>query len=114
MDDAVETFFLNLFHEGRLAAFAPVTWLSRRDITVIRPLVLCRERELVSDVQRAGLPVVKSRCPADGISERQHIKQYVRQKEEEYPGFLSRTFTAMQNADVSGLMPGTGNNDGRE
>lgn len=108
MDDAVETLFLNLFHEGRIAAFAPVTYLSRKDITQIRPLILCTEQEIAADVRRRGLPVVKSACPMDGVSQRQHIKEFIQQKEEEYPGFLHRTFTAMQQADVSHLMPGTG------
>ena len=37
-DDAVETFFLSLFYEGRLSCFQPVTYLDRMDITQIRPL----------------------------------------------------------------------------
>lgn len=108
MDDVVETLFLNLFHEGRLAAFAPVTYLSRKDITMIRPLILCTEQEVDSATRRASLPVVKSLCPVDGVSERQNIKNFIRQKEVEYPGFLHRTFTAMQNADISQLMPDRG------
>ena len=38
-DDAIETFMLNLFNEGRLAAFLPVTYLSRKKTTLIRPLL---------------------------------------------------------------------------
>ena len=34
-DDAVETFFLSLFYEGRLSCFQPVTWLDRTGITQI-------------------------------------------------------------------------------
>jgi Predicted ATPase of the PP-loop superfamily implicated in cell cycle control len=103
MDDAVETFFLNLFHEGRMAAFYPKTWLSRKEITAIRPLILCTEAEVQSAANRQALPVVKSRCPVDGVSERQNIKNFIVQKEREYPGFLQRTFTAMQNGNISGL-----------
>lgn len=36
-DDAVETFVMNLFNEGRIGCFSPVTYLSRKDITVLRP-----------------------------------------------------------------------------
>ena len=39
-DDAVETFFLSLFYEGRLSCFHPVTYLDRMDITQIRPPAL--------------------------------------------------------------------------
>ena len=38
-DDVVETFMLNLFFEGRIGAFRPVTYLSRKDLTMIRPLI---------------------------------------------------------------------------
>ncbi len=53
LDDAIETFYLNLFGEGRLACFAPVTWLSRREITVIRPMVLATEREVAAAARGA-------------------------------------------------------------
>ena len=42
-DDAVETFFLSLFYEGRLSCFQPVTYLDRTGITQIRPLLYCGE-----------------------------------------------------------------------
>ena len=36
-DDAVETFLMNLFYGGSVGCFSPKTWLSRKEITVIRP-----------------------------------------------------------------------------
>lgn len=103
MDDAVETFFLNLFHEGRLGAFQPVTYLSRKDITMIRPLILCAERDVAAATRRETLPVVKSRCPADGNTERERIKEFCAEMESRHRGFLRRTFGAMQRGDLSGL-----------
>lgn len=103
MDDAVETFFLNLFHEGRIASFAPKSYLSRKDLTLIRPLVLCTEREVAAAVRRTELPVVKSLCPMDGNSERENIKEFIREMDKRYPDFLARTFTALKQGDVSGF-----------
>ncbi len=103
MDDVVETFFMNLFNEGRLAAFAPSTYLSRKNITMIRPLIFCEEREIENAVRRSELPVVKSACPMDGHSERQRLLDFLTEKEKDYPGFLRRTFTALQSGNVSGL-----------
>ena len=103
MNDAVETLFLNLFHQGRLESFRPKTYLSRKDITMIRPLVLCSEEELQSYVFRLGLPVIKSSCPKEGNSERDVVKRFIREQEHDYPGFLQRTFRAMQNGDISGF-----------
>ena len=45
-EDVLETFFLSLFYEGRLGCFSPVTYLSRRDIHVIRPMIYLPEGEI--------------------------------------------------------------------
>ncbi len=103
MDDAVETFFMNLFHEGRIGSFQPVSYLSRKDITMIRPLVLCREQEILNALRRENLPTVKSECPKDGCSERQNIKEFIRQKETEYENLTVKTFGAMVRGDISGF-----------
>ncbi|MEG1384118.1 MAG: ATP-binding protein [Oscillospiraceae bacterium] len=110
MNDAVETFYMNLFQEGRIAAFSPISYLSRKELYMIRPLILCEESEIANAVSRSGLPVLKSNCPMDGVSERQRTKEFVSQKEREYPGFLNRTFTAMQSGNVSGLGANSENN----
>ena len=52
LDDAIETFYMNLWREGRIGCFSPVTYLSRKDITMIRPMLLANE----SDVRHAALP----------------------------------------------------------
>ncbi len=103
MNDAVETFFMNLFREGRIASFSPVSYLSRKELYMIRPMILCTEAEVASAAARAKLPVVTSPCPMDRTSERAQIKKYISDMSAQYPDFLSRTFTALQNAHVSGL-----------
>ena len=45
-DDVVETFMLNLFYEGRLGCFSPVTYLSRVGIKLIRPMIYMPEKEV--------------------------------------------------------------------
>ena len=52
-DDVVETFMLNLFFEGRIGAFRPVTYLSRKDLTMIRPLIYTPEKEIKSFAKSA-------------------------------------------------------------
>ena len=103
MNDSVETLFLNLFHEGRFESFKPKTYLSRKKITLIRPLVLCEEKQLLAYVKYHKLPIIKSRCPVDGYTERENIKRFITEKEYEYPGFLNRTFYSMQRDGISGF-----------
>ena len=59
-DDAVETFMLNLFFEGRIGCFSPVSYLSRRKIRLIRPLLYLPEKDIRYFAQKMDLPVVKS------------------------------------------------------
>ena len=49
-DDAVETFMLNLFHEGRIGCFSPVSYLSNTDLHMIRPLIYAKEKAIKSYV----------------------------------------------------------------
>ena len=79
-NDVVETFMLNLFKEGRIGCFAPVTYLSRKDLTMIRPLVFAPEKEISAAIRKNGLPVVKSICPADGATAREEMKSFLLKK----------------------------------
>lgn len=102
-DDAVETFIMNLFHEGRVGCFQPVTYLSRKDITLIRPLIFAPEKDVSSAVRRNGLPVVKSKCPVDGATAREDTKKWLASMEKNgYPGLTKRVFGAMQRGHISG------------
>ena len=102
-DDAVETFFMNLFNEGRLGCFQPVTYLSRKDLTVIRPLVLADEFLVSSAARRLNFPVVKSSCPVDGHTNRERMKEYIRQQERLDHGFKDRIFGAICRAHLDGF-----------
>ena len=51
-DDAVQTFFMNLFYGGKLGCFSPKSYLSRRELWLIRPMVFCEERDIRNASQR--------------------------------------------------------------
>lgn len=95
-DDAVETFLLSLFYEGRLSCFQPVTWLDRTEISQIRPLLYCGENVIRSVVARNQIPVVHNPCPADGSTKRQEVKDLLVELKEQYPDLKQKIFGAMQ------------------
>lgn len=74
-DDAIETFIMSLLYEGRLKTFKPKTYLTRRQIHVIRPMIYLSEQEVLSAHQKNHLPVVQSPCPADKNTKREETKQ---------------------------------------
>lgn len=102
-DDTVETFMLNLFFEGRIGCFSPVTYLNRTDIRVIRPLLYVPEKEIAAYAKDASLPVITSVCPADKNSERENMKQLLNTLERQNKGLRHRIFGAIQRGEVDGF-----------
>lgn len=102
-DDVVETFFMKLFFEGNIGCFSPVTYLSRQDITQIRPLLFAPEAEIKSTAERLMLPVFKNPCPADGITKRQEIKDLIATLRKQYPDLKEKVFGGLCRGKISGF-----------
>ena len=101
-NDVVETFMMNLFIEGRVGCFAPKSYLSRKELWMIRPLVFAPESAIKSAIKRNNIEVVKSKCPADGRTKREEMKDFLRQLEYEDNGFTDRIFGALRRSGVDG------------
>ena len=102
-DDAIETFMMNLFFEGRLGCFSPKSYLSNRKITLIRPLLYATEKDVQYFVRRRELPVVKSLCPEDHATEREKMKKLLSELERENKGLKHRIFNAMCKGEIDGF-----------
>ena len=96
-DDVVETFMLSLFHEGRLNTFQPVSYMSRSDVTLIRPMIYIPERDIVS--LSHTLPVVYNPCPANHHTERESMKQILRDLGTTYPGIGEKFANAIMHPE---------------
>lgn len=102
-DDAVETFIMNLFFEGRLGCFSPVTFLSNRKITLIRPLLYAQESDVSYFARKRALPVIKSSCPEDKNTERQNVKELLHDLERNNKGLRHRIFHAICKGELDGF-----------
>lgn len=89
LDDAIETLFLNMFYQSSLRCFEPKTFLTRQKLAAIRPLVYIPEHDIVKAGEKLGLPVIATRCPVAGTTNRQSMKELVRKLSGEIPGFHS-------------------------
>lgn len=98
-DDAIETFFLSLFYEGRINTFSPVTYLDRKDITLIRPLIFVKEKDIIYNPEIKELPVIKSTCPADGHTKREDMKDMMKELRKTIPELDDRILKAIQNKE---------------
>ncbi|MEW6522084.1 MAG: ATP-binding protein [Bacillota bacterium] len=96
LDDAVETLLLNLFYQGRISCFQPSSYLSRRQLTVIRPLLYTPESFLAEFAQANGLPVLQNACPAVGQTCRQDMKELVRFLDRQVPALRQHLLRALK------------------
>lgn len=112
-DDVVETMLMSLIYEGRFHTFAPVTYLDRMELTVIRPLMYMNEADVIGFVHKYDMPVVKSPCPADGHTKREYVKNLLRDLNLENPGVKERMFTAVVNSGMKGWEKGNGRNESK-
>lgn len=101
-DDVIETFLMSLLYEGRIHCFSPYTYLSRRKIASIRPLIYVPERDVKGFANKEGLPIVKNKCAADGNTKREEIKNMVKQFGLKYDHFEDRTFNAIKRSYLEG------------
>ncbi len=102
-DDAIETLLLSMFYEGRIHTFHPVTYLSRSNITQIRPLVYLPEKHIIHMAKALQLPVVPSPCPANGYTKRQDMKDLLTKLAKNIPNVRELMLSALQNEAQYGL-----------
>ncbi len=102
-DDALETLLLSMFYEGRIHTFHPKTYLSRKDITQIRPMAYLPEKHVIHMVKSLNLPVVKSPCPANGVTKREEMKKLLSHIATTIPNVRELMLSALQNEAQYGL-----------
>lgn len=98
-DDAIETFAMALFYEGRVNCFSPKSYMDKVNLTLIRPMVYIEEYMTKKAAREFNYPVIKNPCPADGKTNRQDIKELIVKLNKEMPGFKQNLFGALNNSE---------------
>ena len=101
-DDLIETFFLSMIYEGRLSTFHPVTYLSKADISVIRPMIYVKEHMIKSFAK--DKPILKNPCPVDKYTQREEVKKTIDELSKKYPLIKDNVFNALVNDDRHNLI----------
>eukprot|EP00090_Calanus_glacialis_P001177 TRINITY_DN10816_c0_g1_i1.p1 TRINITY_DN10816_c0_g1~~TRINITY_DN10816_c0_g1_i1.p1 ORF type:complete len:1070 (-),score=297.95 TRINITY_DN10816_c0_g1_i1:54-3263(-) len=97
LDDLTESFFMSIFHNGRLRTMKAAYTNTEGDLRIIRPLVYVREKNLRSFAEGSKLPIIAENCPAcfEAPKERQRIKQLLAQQELLFPRLYWNLKTAL-------------------
>ena len=102
-EDALETLLLSILYEGRIHTFHPRTYLSRSNITQIRPMAYLPEKHVIHMVKTLDLPIVKSPCPANGYTRREDMKELLNHITKTIPNARELMLSALQNEAQYGL-----------
>lgn len=100
-DDLADTLFLSLFYEGRFSVFSPVTPLERSGLTVIRPMIFIREKEIAGYSKQN--PVIHNPCPADKHTRRQYVKDLLRSVSQDVPKATENVINAILHPERNNL-----------
>ncbi len=102
-DDALETFFLNIFYGGQFAGLAPKLLNEDGDLLVLRPLIHCAEEDLAKFAEAMRFPIIP--CDLCGSQEglkREAMKRMLSEWEAKYPGRRETLWNALRT-----VKPGT-------
>ena len=104
-EDILETFFLNMFHGGRLKAMPPKLKSDNGEHIVIRPLAYCKERDIVAHAEIKAFPIIPcDLCGSQDNLQRQVTKQMLLEWEKKHPGRLDTMFSALKKVSASHLL----------
>ncbi len=98
-DDAVETFLMSMFYEGRVNCFSPKTYMDKQGLTIIRPMVYIDEHMTKRATKEFSYPVIENPCPANGNTKRQEIKELLSKLNTNIPNVKRNLFGALNNTD---------------
>ena len=102
-EDVLETFLMSMLYEGRMNTFAPITYLSRSDITVIRPMIYVPEKYCLSVAKQLELPVLPPNCEIAGKTKREEAKELIKYLCTIVPDADVKMMHAITNTDKYGL-----------
>jgi len=103
-DDIVETFFLNLFHAGKVKAMPPKLLSDDRRHLVIRPMAYCSEADIAAYARLREFPIIPcDLCGSQENLERVKIKNMLRAWEDATPGRSEQIFRGLQRVRPSQL-----------
>ncbi len=104
-DDMLETFFLNLFHGGKMASMPPKLVNDEGDLLVMRPLAYISEKDCERYAQSMNFPIIPcDLCGSQENLQRQNIKELINSWEKNQPDRRNVMFKALTNINPSHMV----------
>ena len=101
-DDVLETFLLNLLYTGAISTFAPLSYMDRSKITLIRPLIYAPEKDIRKFIRENNIEVMPKACPMDGASKREDMKKMIHDLQLDIPRIRANLYGAIRRSNIKG------------
>jgi len=109
LDDCAESCFMSMMHNGFIRTMKAKYEINAGDLTVIRPMVYCRESLMTEFAKSNSLPVINENCPAcfEEPKERARVKKLLSREETLYPNIydnIRRSLIPIMHDDLQGIL----------
>lgn len=105
-DDVLETFLLNLLYTGTINTFAPVSYMDRSKMTLIRPFIYVTERQTRGYIKKNNIQIMPKACPMDGYSKREDMKNLIKSFQKDIPNIRANLYGAIKRSTINGWFKG--------
>jgi len=99
-DDVIETLLLSTLYEGRIHTFSPVTYLKRKNLHLIRPLIYTNEKDIKGLIKKFRIKTVASPCHINGHTKREYIKSLLMTLSKDNRSVKSNIFGAIKRLGI--------------
>lgn len=102
-DDMLETLMMNMSFQGSMSSIPPKLPMTKFDVTMIRPLALLTNQDMVDYASIHDFPKMKKECPYEETSFRSDVRRIITQLGELSPQARSNMFASMTNIQTQYL-----------
>jgi tRNA 2-thiocytidine biosynthesis protein TtcA len=103
LDDAVETLLMNMFFQGSFSTAPPKLKMNKFDITIIRPLTMIPEKEIIEMERIKAYKKQIKNCPYEKDSYRTKVKKLITELEVLNPNIRQCIWSSMENINTEYL-----------
>lgn len=109
LDDCAESFLMSALHNGFIRTMKANYRINAGDLSVIRPMVYCRESLMTDFAKTNNLPIINENCPAcfEEPKERARIKKLLSREETLYPNIhdkIRRAIIPIMHDDMTAIL----------
>jgi tRNA 2-thiocytidine biosynthesis protein TtcA len=106
LDDNAQTLMLNMLHKAVPAGMLPKVPMIHYGVTIIRPMILCREADIIQFAEQYGFRRITCQCPVGQHSKRKRVQEWLNEITRDFPNAASNlSDVSLKWGDQSALTP---------